>query len=207
MAVVSFTALVPGSIENVADLNTILTAFATQVNGNLDSNNLAASAVVETKIASSAVSTSKFATLPQLRAYHNANQAITSGVVTALAFNSERWDSGTPSSNMHDTAVNNSRGTCQVAGLYLIQSAISWQSNATGERFMNFVLNGTTEIARDRRPVSATATTSEVTLSTVYRLALADYVEVTVEQTSGGSLNVNSLGNYSPEFTMTWLGP
>jgi hypothetical protein len=39
-----------------------------------------------------------------------------------------------------------------------------------------------------------------------YSLSVSDYLEAVVYQNSGGALNVNSAGNYSPEFGMTYLG-
>lgn len=57
MATVSYTPLVAGSLENVNDLNTILAAFATQVNGNLEAANLASGAVTSAKTDSTTINT------------------------------------------------------------------------------------------------------------------------------------------------------
>ena len=41
---------------------------------------------------------------------------------------------------------------------------------------------------------------------TLYELAVNDYVELVVYQSSGGALNVVSSGNHSPEFMMVYQG-
>lgn len=138
---------------------------------------------------------------PSARVYHNANQSISSVGVVALAFNSERFDTD----NIHSTSTNNSRLTCKTAGKYLIGGSVDWASNATGQRQLLIRLNGTTYIAPNGvTPVSGDTTKQGI--STLYSLAVNDYVELTVFQTSGGSLNVNSAGDYSPEFWMVKVG-
>jgi hypothetical protein len=44
-------------------------------------------------------------------------------------------------------------------------------------------------------------------LSTVYKFAVNDYVEVRISQknTSAGAHNLSSLANYSPEFAAQWV--
>ena len=39
-------------------------------------------------------------------------------------------------------------------------------------------------------------------ISTFYDLAVNDYVEVQVHQTSGGALDIDKSNNYTPEFMM-----
>jgi hypothetical protein len=134
---------------------------------------------------------------PAARVYHNAAQTTATSVWLILAFNSERFDTDT----IHDTVTNNSRLTCKTAGKYMINSNVEWAGNATGARSMTLRLNGATDIAFDDvTPVAAVAFRQN--LSTLYDLAVNDYVEVRASQNSGGNLNVNSTGNYSPEFSM-----
>lgn len=141
--------------------------------------------------------------MPAVRVFHNAAQSITTGTVTALAFNSERFDTvGGVASNMHDTVTNNSRLTCRYAGVYQITGMVAWAVNATGFRQAQIRLNGTTIIgSRDEIAASASFGT-EMQVTSLYQLAVNDFVELVVQQTSGGALNVNSSANYSPEFMM-----
>src|SRR6266705_1623220 len=74
---------------------------------------------------------------PTAKVYHNATQAITTSVETALAFNSELWDqAGGASAAQHDTVTNNSRLTCLYAGIYQVVANCEFVANATGKREM-----------------------------------------------------------------------
>src|SRR5262245_13632341 len=86
---------------------------------------------------------------PAVRVFHNANQAIVTATVTALAFNSERIDqAGNAADTQHDTVTNNSRLTCKYAGVYDIGACIAWEVVAAGTyRQIGIRLNGTTIIA------------------------------------------------------------
>lgn len=139
---------------------------------------------------------------PAVRVFHNASQSITTATATALAFNSERYDqAGGAASTQHDTVTNNSRLTALYAGVYAISATIEWATNATGERYVGIRYQGTTDIARQRVQASA-AIPITLNVSAHYALAVNEYVEVMVFQTSGGALNVTVGGNYSPEFSM-----
>jgi hypothetical protein len=152
-------------------------------------------------------SADNFRQVPQARVYHNANQAIANNAMTALAFNSERWDLGTPNLDMHDMAANNSRLTCRVPGLYLITGCAEYPANANGVRGLEVFLNGATSIAWEDVHADDGVSGTDLTITTTYRLAVGDYVELRAYQTSGGNLNVNAVANYSPEFQMVWLSP
>lgn len=153
-------------------------------------------------------STDNFREFPQARVYHNGNPAtdlqIANNTATILKFNSERWDKGTPLLNMHDTVTNNSRLTCRVAGLYDIKVHTEWELHATGRRYVFLKLNGATYIGGYDL---STGNVQDIPVSTEDRLAVGDYVEVEVFQTSGGNLNIVSAAQYTPEFMMSWRSP
>lgn len=137
---------------------------------------------------------------PAARVFHNANQSINDTTATALAFNSERFDTAAGASNtQHDTVTNNSRLTCRYAGKYMVSAAVRWGNNSTGTRRIFLRLNGATLIASDICPASNEI---DQTITTLYDLAVNDYVEVVVFQNSGGALNVEVQSNFSPEFMM-----
>jgi len=139
---------------------------------------------------------------PAAGVYHNAAQSIGNFVTTALAFNSERFDNA----SLHDTATNNSRLTAPVAGLYQITGCMEWASGAGSLRAIGLRVNGTTIIAVDYSgPIGGGLATAQ-SISALYKLAAGDYVELVVLQDSGGALNVNASGNYSPEFAMARVG-
>lgn len=135
---------------------------------------------------------------PAVRVFHNATQNITNNTTTVLAFNSERFDqAGGAASTQHDTATNNSRLTCRYAGVYVISGSIQWNSSAV-QSDIYIRLNGATVIAAD----IAVADQRAHNVSTMYVLAVNDYVELLVTQNSGGTIGVTSSANYSPEFMM-----
>lgn len=140
---------------------------------------------------------------PAVRVFHNAAQSATTAVDLTLAFNSERFDqAGGVAAAHHDTVTNNSRLTCLYAGVYQISGCIEWAANATGVRSVSIKLNNTTFIAIELTNTVAGGVVTRQIISTLYSLAVNDYVELIANQNSGAGLNVNSAGNYSPEFGM-----
>lgn len=133
------------------------------------------------------------------RVYNSANISIPNSTVTALTFNSERWDTG--ATGMHSTATNTNRLTAQLSGLYHIFGHVSFATNAIGIRVVYIRVNGTTNIAIQSN--TALSSDSRFSIGTDYYLSVGHYVELLVYQDSGGALNVLSAGNYSPEFGMT----
>lgn len=139
---------------------------------------------------------------PAVRVYHNANQSINTDTSTVLAFNSERFDTtANAGSTMHDNVTDNSRLTCRYAGKYQISACIRFASNSTGVRQVTLKLNGTTTIARQSTS-ALNGLQTDVNVSCLYDLAVNDYVQVEVYQTSGSGLNVEVNANDSPEFMM-----
>jgi len=136
------------------------------------------------------------------RAFHNANQSIVTATQTAVALNSERFDTDT----IHDNVTNNSRLTCKTAGSYLIAGTLSYANNTTGRRQCAIRLNGTTFIAGITVTAATGASETLLTCSTLYNLAVNDYVELMAFQDSGAGLNVTTAANYTPEFMMVRLG-
>lgn len=131
------------------------------------------------------------------RVYNDAATTLTTGVVTILTFNQERFDTD----SIHDTSSNSSRLTCKTAGVYAIYGSASFAANATGMRQLFIRLNGTTNIAPAQSP-AATFGRTHIWITTVYNLAVNGYVELTAFQDSGGNLTVDYIGNTSPEFGM-----
>lgn len=135
------------------------------------------------------------------RVFHNAHQSIANNTLTALAFNSERFDTDT----LHDTATNNSRLTATVAGVYLMTSSIQWASDSVGFRQLTHRVNGATFINAELDDIDS-AQTHQQSITTIYKLAANDYVETVVRQTSGAALDCQTSANYAPEFSMSYLG-
>lgn len=137
---------------------------------------------------------------PAARVYGGAAQSIPNATYTTLAFNSERFDTD----GIHDTVANNSRLTCQTAGIYLIVLQVRFAANTTGHRQIGIKLNDASFIAMSI--VAPASVMTVMTLPTVYRLSQGDYIEAQVYQDSGGALNVEANSAYSPEFMMVRVG-
>lgn len=123
-------------------------------------------------------------------------RSIPNAVFTALIFNGSRYGS---------TGIwlssNPTRLTCGVAGRYLIGGNIAFAGGTQGSRQIAISLNGNIFIARHVNPFS----TGICALSTVYNLAVNDYVELMAYQENGSALDVLSENAYSPEFYMHLL--
>jgi len=148
-------------------------------------------------IASTIVLTSYVTSPIVARVYHNTSQTISNVTWTALAFNSETFDTDT----LHDTSTNNSRLTVERDGYYRINANASFASNSTGNRRMRFRVNGSTDWAAIKQN-AVSGTTHDLSLSTLVRLSSSDYIEVEVYQNSTGSLSVPA----SPVFSIEQVG-
>lgn len=153
-----------------------------------------------------AANSTNFSQVPQVRVYHNTTQTAATGVTQALVFNSERYDLGTPSTNMHDTSSDTGRLTCRVAGLYSVGFHAYFACPAAMYDVTEIRLNGSTVIAR-RSQFHTTSENAATGLWTQYRLAVNDYIEVTLLQNSGSTLTIDSAAQYSPEFFAHWVSP
>lgn len=149
----------------------------------------------------SAIVTAQPLVIPFARVYNDANITISDDTITTLTFNSETFDTDT----IHDTSTNTDRLTCKTAGIYLIDAQWKMTNSANGDRIIGIVLNGTTTIARSRIRAAAGGT-SILSVSTIYSLAVNDYLQATAWQDSGGDENVEYDAEFSPVFGMAYLG-
>jgi len=130
------------------------------------------------------------------RVYRSTNQTIPNSTGIAISFDSERYDTD----GIHSGS--STQLYCNTAGKYSIHGQIYWDNNATGYRQLAISLNGTTQIAikRDEGQVGSNPMIHQI--STTWDLNVGDYVELVVNQTSGGNLNVLTASSFSPEFMM-----
>lgn len=135
---------------------------------------------------------------PTARVYNDSIIAVANATWTALPMTLERFDTN----SIHDTATNNTRLTAKTAGKYLIIGYFRIAQNATGQRLAAIRLNGTPMIARVTENPNSTAVSPELCVSTIWNMALNDYVELYAFQDSGGSLDVAPVDGVSTEFMM-----
>jgi hypothetical protein len=150
----------------------------------------------------SGAGTAAWSTPDGARVYNSAALTIPNITATKLTFDAERYDNG----GLHSTSSNTGRLTAVRAGKYLISGHIGWAASATGIRSLSLLLNNTTFFGRHVTPGVATYQVY-LSVSSIYHLAAADYVEIQVVQTSGGDLNIVAEASATPEFAMQWLGP
>lgn len=137
---------------------------------------------------------------PRCLVHHSTTQSVSDSTLTVCAFDSERFDTD----SIHDTVTNNSRLTAPVDGIYLIVGTVTFDSNATGERIAFIYVNGSAQICRSRVSANAAGET-DLCVSALWQLAAADYAELAVVQSSGGSLNLTNI-SVAREFGMARVG-
>lgn len=144
--------------------------------------------------------------VPRCRLTHNAAQSIANNTTVALLFNTETYDAAAPNA-MHDTVTNNSRITIPTggAGFYVLTASVRFTANATGVRELGMRVNGVTSIASAQQISNSGTTATQLTVATLYRLNVGDYVEATVLQSSGAALNTVVTTDVSPTFAACWL--
>lgn len=143
--------------------------------------------------------------VPACRVFHNANQSATDNTLLTSAFNSERYDTD----SMHDTVTNNSRITFNTAGVYSIMFNGRFSAANDYSLAGAFIrLNGATFIAINTGGRALVGTADLLFgVSTMYKFAVGDYVELQVLQknTTLAARNLEVVTNYSPEFSATWI--
>jgi len=138
--------------------------------------------------------------------YQNAAQAISNNTETKVNCDLEFLDTD----GFHSNVTNNSRITVPAGkgGKYYVTAFVSFVANGTGTRRFDFWRNNYSgspaRICLYEAPGNSSIPTSAV-LSGVVDLAVGDYLELVVLQTSGGNLNLN-LGGNSGAFSAYYLG-
>lgn len=139
---------------------------------------------------------------PHAMVYKSGNTSIANTTYTIGTYDSEYFDTGA----CHSTSVNTGRLTVPTGGggLYEIFALWVWASNATGIRYSEFYLNGTTGFS-----VTVPGTVNgTITCNAMYTqrvLTAGDYVETRGYQSSGGALNHTGTATYS-FFGFGWIG-
>lgn len=141
--------------------------------------------------------------VPTCRVYKSGVQEILTGTVTAVTFDSERWDIG----GIHSTVTNTTRLTAPKSGIYNVNGYAAWPAEITSPWFLAIKQNGTTIFGAQWQAASFQ---SEGHVSTEVFLNAGEYVELCVYQGQGKTIKTAAAGtsNYpnGVEMSMTWLG-
>lgn len=114
---------------------------------------------------------------------HSTTQSIPDATDTALTFDTEDYDTNSMYSGGAPTRL-----TINTSGTFRIEAKATFDTNIVGDYYILIRKNGSTTIAQ-----SATVPAEEtnaLVITTSAALVSTDYIEVLVNQTSGGSLNV-----------------
>lgn len=126
----------------------------------------------------------------RFKAYASTGQSIATGASPATTINLDTEivdsDSG------HSTTTNTSRYTAQTAGLYLVGGSVCFATSATGARACQIFKNGGAIEGAANQAAGNSANGGSSFTVTLVQLAVGDYIELAVWQTSGGTLATQS---------------
>jgi len=139
---------------------------------------------------------------PACRVFRSANKSINNTQLIPVDFDIEYFDTDT----MHDNVTNNTRVTAKTAGKYLIYGAVEFAAAAGGIREMTVLRNGGFRII-DVNTQGVSTDNAELSGSTVFDMAVNDYVEMFVFHTAtgGGAINIYSAADKAPVLGMVRL--
>jgi hypothetical protein len=121
--------------------------------------------------------------MPTFSAYSNANQTVTSGTTTKIAFNSEEWDTA----SCFDSTTNY-RFTPNVAGYYQFNSSAQFAFSTVTRMRIELYKNGSLY----KRLTDSNSSMNSITGgSLVYMNGSTDYVEIFATISGVGTLTVN----------------
>lgn len=205
----------PNSTED-QDVINALTTIISAINGGLDAANIAdgslttadlaaAAGIVGTQLAAATVTTDKIATLPQAKVKRDTAVSIPNATWTAVAFPTEVYDLGTPSTNMHDNVTNNSRLTCRVAGLYLVTGKVALPAATPGTARGAAIRKNGVDVSYSYVPPSSAGGQVMVEVNCPVRLAVNDYVELFAYQDTGAAQNADGGSEDRTFLAATWI--
>lgn len=147
-----------------------------------------------------------FLSVPVAELVQTVAQSISNAAFNTLTFDSEIIDND----GGHSTVSNTSRYVPKTPGRFQFSGLFSFASNATGLRISAWDLNSGTLIPSGSTQ-QATISGSDIELSTrcvtQFMNGTTDFMELAVEQTSGGALNTFVSTAWSrPGMSVRWVG-
>jgi len=131
-------------------------------------------------------------------------QSIANSTRTTITFDTETFDTD----GFHSTSTNTGRMTIPSgkAGKYLVTANVTFATNSTGAREIYLFKNG--NFYSQVFAVATATGSSGNALPDLVSLAVGDYIDIRVEQSSGGSLDVrgDNWGVGATYFGITYLG-
>jgi hypothetical protein len=114
-------------------------------------------------------------------------QSVPNTTATGITFDAEDFDLD----GGHNPVTNNSRYTAQTAGYYLFGGAVAIAGNVTGQRLARFAINGGPIAGTQFGFVTVPNAGAMIMTATPtpILMAVGDFVELQLSQTSGGALS------------------
>lgn len=139
---------------------------------------------------------------PACRVTNSANISIVNNTETTLTFDTERFDTD----SMHSTVTNTGRITCVTAGLYQISFSFRFPTQGVGMRY-GIIWHSSAGALAGNSWAGANITIDNITsISTLWKMAVGEWVEARVYQSTGGPLNASKNSSDAPEFSAVWVG-
>ena len=141
------------------------------------------------------------ATLVGCSLKRSTNLTVSNSTWTTVTYDQENYDTNT----FHSTSTDTSRITIPSGkgGKYQILANITWNTSAVGERYLSLLKNGS-EVFRTFLGVPTSLGQITSSLATIEALAVSDYIEIRILQTSGG--NLTALFDQGAYFTVNYIG-
>ena len=135
--------------------------------------------------------------------YNSASFSIVNNTATRITCNSEFFDTD----SFHDTSTNTARLTVPAgkAGKYLISMRISYDQNPSGYRSATVYKNGASLVELWSSTPGGAGINTTAGGSVILALAVADYIEMFTQQTSGTTITAYAR-EYEHPIQVTYLG-
>lgn len=136
------------------------------------------------------------------QAFRNSAQSIPNAAQTALSFSQVNFDTDTFWAVGSPTRLTIPVG---LGGQYVVTAEIAWGSNVTGDREILLKKNGATFFGDLLQGAGAGGACNQV-CTVIALFAAGDFIEMFVNQTSGGALNATSTSPLTPTFSLSFMG-
>ncbi len=178
-------------------------AAPTLTSHQMEIGRVAVGAGVSTIAAGNATMTERVFAVPDIRGtpvaklYRATNQSINSGSLTAIQFSQALID------NLNQwSAGNTTRLVCRISGEYRVSGRARFAGNAVGRRILRIWHSASGDMAEAMLPLTGGADECGLGTTELVTMTAGQYLELRVEQSSGGALNVLASSPYAP--VLSW---
>jgi len=140
---------------------------------------------------------------PSCRVRRSTNLLTGTGVMTAVTFSHERWDTDA----MY--TLGNNYVEIKTDGIYQINGHLAWDAAAGGGLRIIQIrcrIGGAWFVVAEDWMEDASVWAIAKSIGTHYELTATDQVQLRGQQNSGGNLNIMSIARYSPDLEVTRIG-